>query len=172
MKTERDARGRSYTVQLDGSPQTLYEGLDAKSYSLKVQSDDGKSSHSLRLLHITSWADFGEVDEKVFGTLLDMVLREAGSSTCPIWTHCSAGIGRSGTVIGGLLARDLGEEGLRHLKAPDVSDVSAKTPAEVAILAATRIVDHERQYRPGMVQTPAQLAMVVKVVAGILQGQS
>lgn len=176
--TEKDASGTSYEVYLESAPESLYEQPEVQRYEVTVKRHAGEGqakaadaeAHRLIILHVTSWADFGRFDEKVFAKLLDTVAEEAkrlGDS--PVWVHCSAGVGRSGTVIGGLLAHDLGPDGLR--RALGLSDAPA-TPDQVtdaAIDGAHRIVDHERRYRPLMVQTPEQLGMVAAVVGNLVQ---
>lgn len=79
------------------------------------------------------------------------------------------GVGRSGTVIGGLLAKDIGPVALRKLLHMDGPPRTPSLAVESAIQGARLLIDHERRYRPKMVQTPLQFGMVAGVVGSVLQ---
>ncbi|PWN38963.1 phosphatases II [Ceraceosorus guamensis] len=78
---------------------------------------DAVRAHSVTQLHLKSWPDHGVNSSETFEALLRCIEavraetrvingtpRDGEGAT---WVHCSAGVGRSGTVIGALLARDL-----------------------------------------------------------------
>ena len=110
---------------------------------LRLTPADGPS-HELEQIHFTGWQDHGELDPAVLVSLLDAIQRDKGA----VWIHCSAGIGRSGTLLGALLAQEL--------------DL-ASSPASAMEIAA-RTTSHMRQYRAGMVQTPGQLQTLARVI--------
>lgn len=156
---------------------------------------NGEWPWSLTILHITAWADFGNFPEKVFARLLDIIDQEADrfEPDAPVWVHCSAvrptglgvyglctdhfncfifaqGVGRSGTVIAAMMARDLGSSirsALGLIKTPVPGLL-----AEAALDGAYKLIDHERRFRPRMVQTGEQVAMVAAIVAAELQREA
>lgn len=137
-------------------------------YRLRLYEDEEqKRQHDFDLLHITSWPDFGAFSSSVFTKLLNLIEETANGREGPLWIHCSAGIGRSGTVIATLLAKDLGSS------LPSAMDLKPWTTpsllAENALKAALKMVDHERKYRPKMIQTADQLGMVASVIGDLLQ---
>lgn len=156
-----------FTIRQRNIPTVLDDNLQATLYSLEVLDESQKGENApyqLAILHVTSWADFGNYPESVFDKLLNIINDQHArlSKNSPIWIHCSAGVGRSGTVIAALMARELNVKDL-HL-----SISSFTTPAqlmEASIEGATKLIDHERRFRPRMVQTGEQFEMVAVVVA-------
>lgn len=142
---------------------------EAKQYKLRLSSDDIKGDYDFALLHVTSWPDFGAFSSKIFERLLAVIEETAAIGQGPIWIHCSAGIGRSGTVIAALLARDLGSSLAKAMQLGPLTTPSMVR--EAALMAAKKTVDHERRYRPHMVQTAEQLGMVASAIGTILQQQ-
>lgn len=129
--------------------------------------------HQLTMLHVCSWADFGTSGKASFERLLSLIEDLNGhdhDSSPPLWLHCSAGVGRSGTVIAGLMARDLARHGSLSAfsAAQEKERIGDSGPEEVAMHTAAKLVDHQRRYRPKMVQTPQQLAMIVDAVSDCL----
>lgn len=157
---------RGETQQISSLKSDLSEAI---CYRLRVVETGGKGrEHDVDLLHITTWPDFGAFPEKIFTELLAMIDAAAKDKAGPMWVHCSAGIGRSGTVIASLLARDLGPSLLPALQL----EHPISTPAlvmEGALKGAEKMVDHERRYRPKMVQTADQLGMVASEIGRLLQ---
>ncbi|PWN32071.1 phosphatases II [Meira miltonrushii] len=154
-----------YSIRQTSESTLLDEKLQATLYSLEIKSQNGYNPpYELAVLHVTSWADFGNYPEDVFDRLLNIINEQHGklSATSPIWVHCSAGVGRSGTVIAALMARE------SDVKDLQLSISSLTTPAQVmeaSIEGATKLIDHERRYRPRMVQTGEQFEMVAVVIA-------
>lgn len=110
---------------------------------LRLTHADG-ASHELQQIHFTGWQDHGELDPAVLVSLLNAIQRDKGA----VWVHCSAGIGRSGTLVGALLAQEL----------------DLKSSSGSAMELAARTTAHMRQYRMGMVQTPGQLLTLARVI--------
>lgn len=160
-----------YRLQQRRDPQLISDATLTTSstlYSLRLENKekDKEQQHDFALLHVTSWPDFGAFSSSVFAALLDLIDKTANKGQ-DIWVHCSAGIGRSGTVIAALLARDLGPQLASALQLGRLTTPSMVV--EGALQAAQKLVDHERRYRPKMVQTADQLGMVANAVGVLLQ---
>ena len=148
-------------VDLDSGKATLVRR------AIHVDTDDGKDWRVTQF-HLTSWPDHG-----VFPTtLLLQLMKEIQSVPMPMidpppptWIHCSAGVGRSGTLAAALIAQAVinNAKGQRYggtglVAAADVRD------AQLWDLPV-RIVEHLRRYRARMVQTLEQFQAVYEVVA-------
>lgn len=75
---------------------------------IKIDVPKQKLSHTLTQLHYIGWPDWGlpQESEGVMHIVSEMVkLREASDK--PIIVHCSAGVGRTGTVIAIALIQEL-----------------------------------------------------------------
>jgi len=104
--------------------------------------------HHVVQIHYTGWPDFGVPESPCsFLKLLDLMEQYNEEPVCegkkngPIVMHCSAGLGRTGTLI----AAHIGMEQLRSglVQSPQHLDMKA-------------IVSGLREQRNGMVQTPSQ----------------
>lgn len=83
----------SYTIRQVERPVLLDDSLSAKRYDLEVTHNQPTkpSAHSLSVVHVTSWADFGDFNDQVFSDLLKLIEREAEKCpAAPVWVHCSA----------------------------------------------------------------------------------
>jgi protein tyrosine phosphatase len=173
-KNQRWTSTPGYRIEHRQDPSPIEGGRSATTASFKADHyqlrlhDEGeiKQQHDFDLIHMTSWPDFGAFSSDIMIHLLELIERTAKGSD-PVWVHCSAGIGRSGTLIASLLARDLKSSLSQALQLEPITAPSML--AMEALKAARRLVDHERRYRPKMVQTPEQLGMVASVIGSFLQ---
>ncbi|KAN0064228.1 hypothetical protein ACQY0O_003395 [Thecaphora frezii] len=125
-------------------------------------------------LHLTHWPDHGVMPPDQLQHFVHLVLTTIQSTTTdaptpaasseegdgpPVWIHCSAGIGRTGTVIACLVAHHL----LRDRASAAAAEVDTADPTALAL----RLVEWTRRYRPGMVQTPQQFDAIVEFIAAI-----
>lgn len=127
--------------------------------------------------HLTSWPDHG-----VFPTSLLLQLMHETQQVAmpkiypppPTWIHCSAGVGRSGTLAAAYIAQAaIGvaqHEAQQGGGVPDDSLMGRNRAAQVWDLPV-RIVEHLRRYRARMVQTIEQFEAVYEIVAE-LAGQA
>ena len=149
----------------------------------KIDLEDGKATLVRRVIHIdtlsdsgwgvtqfhlTSWPDHG-----VFPTTLLLQLMKETQQVAmpkiypppPMWVHCSAGVGRSGTLIAALIAEATinvtRHSGGEEVGGDDVVGRNAK--AEMWDLPV-RIVEHMRRYRARMVQTIDQFEALYDIV--------
>lgn len=112
-------------------------------------------SWSLTMLHVDSWEDGGISTSSNFTRLVELVeemqrrlVPASAFPVPPIWVHCSAGIGRTGTLIGGLVARTL-----ILSKELSNSDLASET-------IVLYIWKYLRDRRYGMITTNSQAKMI------------
>jgi len=111
------------------------------------------------------WPDCGVPESKSYETLLmfvKMIVKHKKFNTKPIIIHCSAGIGRTGTLIA-----------ITNLAIiiKYVTDMAVNDPGilEKIQLSVFSIVRRMREQRSGMVQTYEQYELVNKFVDFVLQ---
>ncbi|GAA95556.1 uncharacterized protein L969DRAFT_101659 [Mixia osmundae IAM 14324] len=117
--------------------------------------------HSLVHLQYEAWPDHGTVDPEHLLALADRICdlhADPSRSQLPILIHCSAGVGRTGTLIAMLALLDRVESnGL-----PTYSDQSAlgPLPADVRSDAVSLVIDSLREQRIMMVERKEQFLLV------------
>ncbi|TKY88355.1 hypothetical protein EX895_002707 [Sporisorium graminicola] len=182
-------KGRSKADQYwpnaaQGAEAVLSNGWKVRSESEKqIQLDQGKATLIRRVLHIdtaepngwqvtqfhlTSWPDHG-----VFPTSLLLQLMHETQQVAmpkifppaPTWIHCSAGVGRSGTLAAAFIAQ--AAINVAKHQGPELVHSKIGTAAGAAVLwdLPVRIVEHLRRYRARMVQTLEQFEAVYEIVA-------
>jgi len=141
-----------------------------------IRIDTSASSENLRggwgvtQFHLSSWPDHG-----VFPTTLLLQLMHETQQVAmpkiypppPTWIHCSAGVGRSGTLAAALIAQaaiNVAKPTAEQGALDDTSLMGRNAAAEVWDLPV-RIVEHLRRYRARMVQTIDQFEAVYDLVA-------
>lgn len=135
----------------DAFPGTKATALD-KLRVRRLQLSRPGMSHNVTQLHFVGWPDHGDLDVQSFAGLLEAVHAVQDGATTPAWIHCSAGIGRSGTVIGALLAQ---------------MQPSSFFAQRTALEQATYLTAYMRKFRPGSVQTPTQLISMAAAIAAL-----
>ncbi|PWZ01859.1 phosphatases II [Testicularia cyperi] len=163
-------------VQLAGGKATLVRRRLQIHTSSKATATGG---WGITQLHLSTWPDHG-----TFPTdLLLEVMSQVGLVPTPrifppppVWIHCSAGVGRSGTLAAAMIAQAI----INLHKAnnsPDSSSFNAvgdllqrSEDAHIWDLP-TRIVEHFRRFRPRMVQTETQFAALFDIVRLLVQSK-
>ncbi|XP_067674274.1 tyrosine-protein phosphatase 10D-like isoform X2 [Haliotis asinina] len=112
----------------------------------------GEQARQIRHFHYKAWPDFGVPKDptsliRFVRTVREKMFRDGG----PIITHCSAGVGRSGTFI-------VLDHALQHIKDKDVIDIY-------------QIVYKLRKERVLMVQTEQQYKFIHECLLCVLEGR-
>lgn len=103
------------------------------------------SGHEVLLAHFEGWPDMGVPDDAVgVRSIIDFLEQLPNPADAPVFVHCSAGIGRTGTLIAAYTARQL-------LRRGALEDNSIR-----------RIVAELKRTRCGMVQRREQLGFVYR----------
>ncbi|EST08186.2 Protein-tyrosine phosphatase, receptor/non-receptor type [Kalmanozyma brasiliensis GHG001] len=134
-----------------------------------AQTDGSKNGWAVTQFHLSSWPDHG-----VFPTSLLLQLMHETQQVAmpkiypppPTWIHCSAGVGRSGTLAAAYIAR-AAINVARHegTLAGDADDsLMARNQRSHVWDLPVRIVEHLRRYRARMVQTIEQFEAVYEIV--------
>lgn len=120
--------------------------------SLTINSDN--ASNSLERIKFTQWPDFGAVEPKVLIDLADLAESLAKNKTGPILIHCRAGVGRTGTVMSFMAAREILSK--KHAAIDTVPDMEAILRTVLEVVAKGRL-----DRGPSFVQTSEQFALIV-----------
>jgi len=111
----------------------------------------GESERAITQYHLKNWPDHGVVSPSVLSRLLKILNTHTDRDDCPLIAHCSAGVGRTGTVLSSL-------EALRRHKGGVAVDIK-------------KIIEELRSERsPQMVQTYAQEQLAFQTVDAMTRG--
>mmetsp|Transcript_16587 Transcript_16587/g.19335 ORF Transcript_16587/g.19335 Transcript_16587/m.19335 type:complete len:436 (+) Transcript_16587:46-1353(+) len=142
----KNTNGKSVSVSCTMKKASEVNGLSGslvkRVFTVSLESKEREIEH----FHFTAWPDFGNVSKpSTLLSLLDIV-NENHNSSQPILTHCSAGVGRTGTY----LAIDIIRKALKN-----VPDYEINVQQTVSAL---------RNQRPLMVMTVQQYAMIYRAL--------
>jgi len=137
-------------TQIAGPPQptatSTRASIDERHLKLEYQGEKRTVVH----YHLRGWGDFQAVPPDILAKLVMLVSESHFSKGEHILTHCSAGIGRSGTFLATL-------EAFTQLKnKPALTDLVFNTVQQLRSFAHRRV---------GMVQTVEQYGLIFKTLA-------
>lgn len=107
-----------------------------------------ENNRVVTMVHFEGWRDHGTPQHETFFQFMALYRKIRRSMSCPhspLLVHCSAGVGRSGSLIAADMMLDHMEYVLTHHHLPDLRLLSV-------------VVAGMRTCRPGMVQTSGQYA--------------
>jgi protein tyrosine phosphatase len=165
-------------VELDESE--AVNGLTVRQLRVESSSSSSSNTSSRQVYHVhfVNWPDFGCVDNiEAYLALHSCVDRHVAAVRSqqaqghgPVVTHCSAGVGRTGTYV----AIDLILRQLRSHVAAEEAGAAARATAPAAAALTRLVIDVRgtvqklREQRPMMVATTEQYAMVYQVLQRLL----
>lgn len=186
--------GQGWRIELISENVERDQGKDWECYFRKLKvfnENEGGKGYEFDQIHVTSWADHGSSSQESLKRILDLMDHYSSNSNSrtqfngnhsisnnnpsPILVHCSAGVGRSGTVISSHILRHLSRSKVqistssiqsylsnRNRNGKDVvedgdEDIKLKKYSDQYPYLIVKFI---RFFRPRMVQTPAQLEMV------------
>ncbi len=104
-RNHRASNGQMYrleSTQIETSNPDYQAGSGRNLYQLTISWTDKNGQphiHTLRALHIDNWVDYGAVGVTELKGYVQARLENEGPVKGKILTHCTAGVGRTGTVI-------------------------------------------------------------------------
>jgi len=148
-----ESRWKAYgavSVMLEKTEEVNTE-ITLRYFRIRPKNAEEGPEHAVVQIHYTGWPDFGTPeDTSTFKLLLELMEKHNGESIAedidvakqgPIVMHCSAGLGRTGTLI----AFHIASEKLELEQARSKEEIDMK-----------EIVTQLREQRAGMVQTSSQ----------------
>lgn len=129
-----------------GTGTTLSQGLVKRTFRVRR----GDAQREVAWVHYQSWPDHGVPTDYADLALLLTEMDQCPTST-PILVHCSAGVGRTGTIIALSTLQDL----IRRA-------ISLHQPPLLSIFSVVRRM---REQRLSMVQTPDQYVLLYAFMA-------
>lgn len=157
----------------DGCKVTL---IDEQKISLNGQSSvikrallihSNNSDWTVYQFHLSAWPDHGTFPTDLLLSLMDELYKVPTTKMfppAPMWIHCSAGVGRSGTLAAGLIAQTVVNNYAAHnASGSQASDQVVHMAVDIWDLPL-RIVEHLRRYRPRMVERLEQFEAVYQLV--------
>jgi len=111
----------------------------------------GNKAHNFTMIHYENWPDFGIPpvnDFVVMADFINSVLDQRPKEQRKLYVHCSAGIGRTSTLVSSLI---LHEQAHNHLQKQ--TDSSSRVTFNIYLPLIIQILKY---HRPGMTQTSAQ----------------
>lgn len=116
-----------------------------------IKISKGSVTHTVEHVHFCGWADYSVPDNDTAFMNLVRKMEAAEATQGPIVVHCSAGIGRTGTLMGVYYGRHL------------LKMVQGRFPsAEEGKMEMLEIVCRMKRTRSGMVQKQEQLQYLLK----------
>ncbi len=127
---------RSASVKLQSiGEEALFSAMHLTTKTCEVYVDH--AAHQFKEFHVKGWRDFTPGDPNAVALLIERVAeyeKEFDWSAGPSAVHCSAGVGRTGVVIGGMKIRELCSKGIE----PDVRWIAASMRMQRTSLGGSR----------------------------------
>ncbi|CAF3792840.1 unnamed protein product [Rotaria magnacalcarata] len=147
----------SYQITKDQSSNKAYSCNDYEMRPLIMIC--GEIQRRISFYHFLQWFDHDTPDDEstIFELLLRVYEDRDSSTNSPILVHCSAGCGRTGSMIAIDLCRLL------------LNDEQLFCSKEYQLYPVFKVATHIRQFRMALIQTPKQYAFVHKMFLFIMK---
>lgn len=122
-------------------------GIEGSLFTYRLIDTSSGQEKQIQRLHFASWPDFGVVSLTDLKTLVNTCERLRVGSDMPLWVHCRAGVGRTGTLITAMILKEKIQKGEISLRNLDESIISI-------------VIKLRAQRGPCFVQQPQQLELV------------
>ena len=128
------------------------ETIETKDY--QVTTNDGQES-KLRSINLVTWPDHGAIELAQLKGLIDQIRDARSEISGDLLIHCSAGVGRTGTIFAGLALQEMHDNG--------------ELTAENYATKAMQVITEGRMSRgQAFVQTGAQLQLVLEYAKSLV----
>eukprot|EP00744_Colponema_vietnamica_P003632 GILI01005536.1.p1 GENE.GILI01005536.1~~GILI01005536.1.p1 ORF type:complete len:351 (-),score=92.12 GILI01005536.1:159-1166(-) len=134
---------------------------------LQMTHTPSQSSRTVTHIQFSAWPDYGIPSTEEMSALIQLInqvqavqVPDSEGKVAPVVTHCSAGVGRTGTFLAAysLIARYLHQR-----------SVNASSPAKLSVFSTVRRL---REQRWGMVQTKEQYRFIYSLLREWLRTHS